>query len=168
MEDVDFTSPFKSPSVSHPLRPLERRSRLDSGSSVGSTDQNNFHSSAASSAGSEDGGGGGRDENECPSFAGRSGGEQGASSSSNTTSSEQGGGGGRVNPFEKDILAGLQRSFWSPSIMDIKETPPQRSWAIEHLSHLFPKDIENSPSTHQNAFPVDAQTEAKAQADINT
>lgn len=164
MEDVDFTSPFKSAPVN--LRPQGRRSRVDSGSSVSSTEQNNFHSSAASSGGSEDGGGG-RDENECPSYAGGEGASS-SSSSSNATSNEQGGSCGRVNPFEKDILAGLQRSFWSPSIMEIKETPPQRSWAIEHLSHLFPKDIENSPSTHQNAFPVDAQTEAKAQADINT
>lgn len=73
----------------------------------------------------------------------------------------------RVNPFEKDVLAGLQKSFWSPSILEIHETPPQRGWAIEHLSHLFPKEIENSPSSHQNAFPVDDQTEAQAQADID-
>lgn len=146
MEDVEFPSPFKSPSVTD----LPRRVRACSASPVLSVEKDavsppfrsqNFYgpSSRASSEG--------RDENE--TLTGAPGDHV------------------RVNPFEKDILAGLQKSFWSPSILDIQDTPPQRTWAIEHISQLFPKDIENSPSTHQNSFPVDAQAEAKAQADID-
>ncbi|ODM96312.1 Protein aurora borealis [Orchesella cincta] len=152
MDSVKVESPFRSPNVTN----LPPRSRAGSGSSSSSEKQSparqtptNVYSNSHHSSHSGSGG----DEND---------------PHSRSSSGNNGGDYSRINPFEKDVLAGLHGSFWSPSIMEIHETPPQRSWAIEHLAHLFPKDIENSPSTHQNSLPVDPQTEAKAQADIDS
>jgi len=78
----------------------------------------------------------------------------------------------RVNPFERLRLANLQNSFWSPSTFEnvsMGDTPPQgqHGWTIDQQAVLFPKPIEESPSSHMNEYPVDSATEAKAQADID-
>jgi len=75
----------------------------------------------------------------------------------------------QVNPFERHILENLDRPFWSPGIFSSTNaaTPPQRAWSIDQIAALFPHPIEESPSSHQNPYPVDAATEAKAQEDIN-
>ncbi|CAL8072542.1 unnamed protein product [Orchesella dallaii] len=152
MEGVKVESPFRSP-----LNNFPSRSRAGSGSSSSSGKQSPAHQTPTN----------GCSHNYQSGHSSSGGDENDPLAGSGISSSNNGGDSTRINPFEKDVLAGLHRSFWSPSIMEIHETPPQRSWAIEHLAHLFPKDFENSPSTHQNTLPVDAQTEAKAQADID-
>jgi len=77
----------------------------------------------------------------------------------------------RVNPFEQHVLASLGSSMWSPSVFSgvsiTAQTPDQHEWNIDQLAHLYPKNFEESPRSHTNPFPVDPETEAKAQDAIH-
>jgi hypothetical protein len=76
----------------------------------------------------------------------------------------------RVNPFEKEVLDRLSQSVWSPTVFAnvniTAETPERNEWSVDQLAHLYPRNFEDSPTSHTNPYPVDPLMEAKAQADI--
>lgn len=74
-----------------------------------------------------------------------------------------------MNPFEPFCLRNLKSSILSPSVFltSTPTTPKEfQGWTINEMAELFPKSLEDSPSSHTNPYPVDALQEAQAQQDI--